>query len=386
MKIAFLTPEYPHERIGHSGGIGTSIKHLAIALNKLGHEVSLLIYGQNEDVQFKEDDIQFYKIKNPKLKGVSWYLTRKKIQKLINGLHTIGKIDLVEAPDWTGIASFININCPIVIRENGSDTYFCYLDQRPVKAINRFHEKQALKQVDGIIAVSQFTGALTNKLFNLNRQFTVIPNAISLKDFKPSVLSLKKSSKTILYFGTLIRKKGLLELPHIFNIVNQIHPDATLLLVGKDSPDIKTQSGSTWALMQPLFTVSALQKVNYIGAVAYTKMREQIQNASLCVFPTFAEALPVSWLEAMALKKPIVASNVGWAKEVINDGENGFLVHPTAHKDYANKIIKLLEDSTLCETFSREARQKVEQSFSAEIIAQKSVDFYKKIIDAYTVS
>lgn len=380
MKIAFLTPEYPHERIGHSGGIGTSIKHLATALHALGHAVTLLVYGQDEDACFTAEGLEFYKIKNPKLKGLSWYLTRKKIQKLINNLHDKGKVDLVEAPDWTGIASFINVKCPIVIRENGSDTYFCHLDQRPVKAINRFHEKQALKQVDGIIAVSAFTGTLTNKLFKLNRPFTVIPNAITLDAFKPKRIHLAQDTKTILYFGTLIRKKGLLELAEIFNIVHEQYPDVTLLLVGKDSGDIKTQSPSTWELMKPLFSKSALNKVDYIGAIPYTKMRAQIEQASLCVFPTFAEALPVSWLEAMALKKPIVASNIGWAKEIIDDGVNGFLEHPTAHSAYANKIIKLLEDQTLSEAFSQAARMVVEKRFSSKVVAAQSVTFYNQFI------
>ena len=388
MKIAFLTPEYPHERIGHSGGIGTSIKHLAVALQKQGHEVTLLIYGQKEDTTFEADNIQFYKIKNPKLKGLSWFLTRKKIQKLINTLHKAGKIDIVEAPDWTGIASFINVNCPIVIRENGSDTYFCHLDHRKVKAINRFHEKRALKSVDGIIAVSQFTGALTNKLFNINRPFIVIPNAINLADFTPAPIINNKqlTDQTILYFGTLIRKKGLLELPYIFNFVNKKYPEAKLVLVGKDSPDIATGSMSTWQLMQPLFTKEALEKVEYNGAVAYADMRRHIQVATLCVFPTFAEALPVSWLEAMALEKPIVASNVGWAKEIVDDGKDGFLVHPKAHDVYASKIIEVLKDANLRETFAKAAREKIALKFSSEIVAKQSVSFYKKIVDANPIS
>uniref|UniRef100_UPI003AB73D21 glycosyltransferase n=1 Tax=Corallibacter sp. TaxID=2038084 RepID=UPI003AB73D21 len=134
MKIAFLTPEYPHERIGHSGGIGTSIKHLAVALQKQGHKVSLLVYGQEEDAVFEANNITFYLIKNKKLKGLSWWLTRKKIEKLINLLHKENKIDIVEAPDWTGITSFMSLRCPLIIRQNGSDTYFCHLDQRPVKS------------------------------------------------------------------------------------------------------------------------------------------------------------------------------------------------------------------------------------------------------------
>ncbi|PKG51703.1 glycosyltransferase family 4 protein [Olleya sp. 1-3] len=382
MKIAFLTPEYPHERIGHSGGIGTSIKHLAVALQKQGHEVSLLIYGQEEDVTFSDNGIAFYKIKNPKLKGLSWFLTRKKIQKLINRLHKAQKIDIVEAPDWTGIGSFININCPLIIRENGSDTYFCHLDHRPVKAINRFHEKQALKSVDGIISVSQFTGDLTNTLFNIKRPFTVIPNAINLTDFTPEPIidNEESTDHTILYFGTLIRKKGLLELPYIFNLVNKKYPEAKLVLVGKDSPDIKTKSKSTWQLMQPLFTESALKQVMYIGAVPYADMRRHIQVATLCVFPTFAEALPVSWLEAMALEKPIVASNVGWAKEIVDDGKDGFLVHPKEHEAYANKISAILKDARLKETLAKAAREKIISKFSSTLIAEQSVQFYSKFI------
>ena len=147
MKIAFLTPEYPHPEIGHSGGIGTSIKHLAEALILQGHEVVLLVYGQKRDQQFKDDGIQFYAIKNVKLKGLSWYLTKKKIEKLINKLHSKKIIDIVEAPYWTGISSFINPTCPIVIRQNGSDTYFCHLEERKVKFINYFFEKKGLKDL-----------------------------------------------------------------------------------------------------------------------------------------------------------------------------------------------------------------------------------------------
>ena len=64
MKIAFLTPEYPHERIGHSGGIGTSIFNLSKALSALGHEISILVYGQDKDDYFVEDNLHFFKIRN----------------------------------------------------------------------------------------------------------------------------------------------------------------------------------------------------------------------------------------------------------------------------------------------------------------------------------
>ncbi len=144
MKIAFLTSEYPHLNTGGSGGIGTSIKNLAKGLVLKGHQVRVLVYGQKKDATFNDGDVVIQQIKNIKVKGLSWYFTRKKIEQIINQLHKENEIDIVEAPDWTGITSFIQPKkCPIVIKLHGSDTYFCYLDKRPVKRLNHFHENLA---------------------------------------------------------------------------------------------------------------------------------------------------------------------------------------------------------------------------------------------------
>lgn len=378
MNIAFLTPEYPHPKTGHAGGIGTSIVSLAKALTALEHNVSVLVYGQNKDEHFVEDKINFYKIKNTKVKGLSLILTSKKVERLINSLYNKGEIDIVEAPDWTGFTAFMRPKCPLVIRENGSDTYFCYLDNRKVKFKNKFLEQRALKNADGVISVSAFTGNLTNKLLNLTKKFVVIPNSIDVTLFEPRFVETKQLS--ILYFGTLIRKKGLLELPEIFNRVHQSNPNVELILAGKDSGDIKTGSSSTWKLMQPMFNKSSYKKVHYIGAVEYAKIQELIKEATVCVFPTFAEALPVSWLEAMAMEKAIVASNIGWANEMMVDGQEGFLVHPTAHELYANRILELLEDEAKRIEFGKKAREKVKARFCHKWVAKQSVEFYKTIL------
>lgn len=379
MKIAFLTPEYPHSRTGNSGGIGTSIKNLAESLVGLGHSVRILVYGQKEETVFNDFGITIQLIKNVKIKGLSWYFTRKKLQHIIDDLYASNEIDIVEAPDWTGISSFIQPKkCPLVIRLNGSDTYFCHLDNRPVKWVNKFHEKRALKKAEAHISVSQFTADKTNELFGLQIPFAVIPNGINPENFKPDN-TIQKDSNTILYFGTLIRKKGLLELPLIFNQVFLKNPKAQLLLVGRDSADIFTGSSSTWELMQPLFTPEALLSVSYLGGVPYGEVRAHIAKASVCVFPTFAEALPVSWLEAMAMQKAIVASNIGWGPEVIYSGKEGVLVHPKCHETYANAILELLENEVLNTTFGNNAAQKIKDVFANQLIAEQSVQFYKQI-------
>lgn len=377
MKIAFLSPEYPHPKTGSAGGIGSSILNLAKGLIVQGHKVSILVYGQPADEVFEENGITIYRIKNIKIKGLSLLLTQWKVQRLINRLYKEKKLEIVEAPDWTGFTAFVRPKCPLVIRLNGSDTYFCYLDQRPVKAKNRFLEKRALQKADGIISVSAFTANLTKELFQLGREMTIIPNSVDMEQFEP--IDLLPQPNTILYFGTLIRKKGLLELPLIFNEVIKQNPKATLTLIGKDAADKQSGSASTWQLVQPLFSKEALGRVHYLGPVPYHEIKKHIAQATVCVFPTFAEALPVSWIEAMALKKPIVASNIGWAPEVIDDGENGYLVHPKDHQTYAQRILQLLADEQLQRNFGEKAREKVKTTFSTEVVARQSVVFYTKL-------
>ncbi|WP_293870280.1 glycosyltransferase family 4 protein [Flavobacterium sp.] len=375
MKIAFITPEFPHPKMGSSGGIGTSILNLSKGLTSAGHEVTVLVYDQKVNQFFEEDAISYYRIKNVKFKGFSRILTQIKIQRLINKLVKMDKIDILEAPDWTGITSNINPKCPVIIRLNGSDTYFCHLESRPVKFLNKFYEKKALQNADALLSVSHYAADLTRKLFELQRDFTIIPNSIDIDKFTFNE-KIPIQENTILYFGTLIRKKGLLELPIIFNEVYKHNNQAKLILIGRDASDIISGNTSTWQMMQLLFDKAAIQNVYYLGSVSYDKIKAHISSAAVCVFPSFAEALPVSWIEAMAMQKAIVASNIGWSKEVIDDGVNGFLVDPKEHKLFAKKIVELLENSSLRNQFGIESRKKVAQKFSIEVIANQSFNFY----------
>ena len=380
MKIAYLTPEYPHSKCTHSAGVGTSIYNLAHALTKLGSEVRVLVYGQDQDDVFADEGVYIYKIKNLKFKGISRWLTQKKIEKLINNLHIQKKIELVEGIDWTGMTSFIKPKkCPIVIKLHGSDTYFCKLEGRPLKKKNFYHEKRALRKADAHLSVSDFVAKKTNLFFNLDIHFTTVYNGVDVKRFQSS--SNPENPTTILYVGTLIRKKGVLDLAHIFNEVYKANSSVKLVLIGKDTSDIKTGASSTWQLMKTIFASEALKQVDYKGKVPYDEVKSYLEKASICVFPSYAEAFPVSWLEAMAMRKAIVASSIGWASEVINDGKEGFLIHPSNHHKFADKISLLINDESKRHKFGNQALIKIKHKFSNELIACKNIDFYQSVID-----
>ena len=380
MHIAFLTPEYPHKKISHAAGIGTSIKNLAVALVKEKCKVSIIVYGQNKSLVFEDEGVVIYVLEDKNYRFAKWFWYRKHIQNYCNQLIKEQNITILEAADWTGITAFMKFKIPLVIRFHGSDTYFCHLEKRKQKLKNFWFEKLALQKAKAFIAPTTFAGNLSQKLFGLqNKKIQTIHNGLELGKFENSHPE-EYQNGLLLYIGTIIRKKGVLELPKIFNQVRQQHPQASLILIGGDSSDIETQSQSTWQLMQNRFQDDDLHSVTYLGKIPYHEVQQYIKKAHVCVFPSFAETLGMVTIEAMAMQKPVVNTKIGWAKELIVDGESGFLVHPKNHQGYAAKITSILNDNALAKKLGDNARERVEKNFDIKKIAAENIAFYKSVI------
>lgn len=380
MHIAFLTPEYPHKKISHAAGIGTSIKNLAVALVKENCKVSIIVYGQNKSLVFEDEGVVIHVLEDKKYRFAKWYWYRKYIQNYCNQLIKEQNITILEAADWTGITAFMKFKIPLVIRFHGSDTYFCHLEKRKQKLKNFWFEKLALQKAKAFIAPTTFAGKLSQKLFGLqDKKIQTIHNGLELGKFENSHPE-EYQNGLLLYIGTIIRKKGVLELPEIFNQVRQQHPQASLILIGGDSSDIETQSQSTWQLMQNRFQDDDLHSVTYLGKIPYHEVQQYIKKAHVCVFPSFAETLGMVTIEAMAMQKPVVNTKIGWAKELIVDGESGFLVYPKNHQGYAAKITSILNDNALAKKLGDNARERVEKKFDIKKIAAENIAFYESLI------
>ncbi len=381
MQIAFLTPEYPDPKIEYAAGIGTSIKNLAVALVKKKCAVTVIVYGQKESIIIEDEGVIIYLIKDKKYLFAKWFWYRKYIQNYCNRIIKEQNIDILEAPDWTGITAFMKFRIPLVIRFHGSDTYFCHLENRHQKGKNFWFEKLAIQNAKAFIAPTTFAGAVSQKLFGIkNKTIKTIHYGLELDKFENSDPGIYKKG-LILYIGTIIRKKGVFELPEIFNLVTPQHPEARLVLIGGDSYDIATQSESTWQLLKEQFQEKDRKQVSYLGKIPYEEVQDYIKNANICVFPTFAETLGMVTIESMAMQKPVVNSNIGWAKELIIDGKSGFLVHPKNHVEYVDKINLILGDNQLAKQIGENARQRVETFFDIEKIVDENIHFYKSLIE-----
>ena len=89
----------------------------------------------------------------------------------------------------------------------------------------------------------------------------------------------------------------------------------------------------------------------------------------------------MTWLESMALSKAMVTSDIGWAKEMMIDGETGFVVQPSSHKLMAQRIIQLLDNSDLRSKMGAMARERILHVFSTDVIIHTNLDFYKNLLN-----
>lgn len=378
MHIAYLSTEFPHNNLPAAGGIGSFIKNLSKELINLGHQVTVFIINSNKNAEWKtEDEITIVEIKK-KNSSIGALFYRLYISKIIKTYIKNNAIDIIECPDWEGYHAFFKLDVPLVTRIHGSVTYFNNLENKKKSKIIYFFEKLALRKSNKIIAVSKFSGMKTKQVFGFkNFDFEVIYNGIDTTRFNP--IEGINENHSILYFGTLARKKGVLELPYIFNYLNTINKEVKLILIGKDSVDFNEQR-STWELMQDAFTSDALKNVEYKGAISYQEMNVEIAKSTICIFPSFAEAFPISWLEAMAMKKAIVASNIGWASEALIENESAFLVSPQAHNEFALKINTLLTQKELRAKFEIAARERVLCFFDNKNLIINNLEFYNSLV------
>ncbi|WP_346883673.1 glycosyltransferase family 4 protein [uncultured Algibacter sp.] len=377
MHIAFISPEYPHKSLKRSAGLGTSIKNLATGLVKEGNSITVFVVFQNEDKVFLEDGIKVISMSRKGFKFFGWYLERKHIQEKIEQEIENSKIDILEAPDWTGITAFMRFKIPLLIRLHGSDAYFCHLEGRNQKCKHYFFEKNALKNADKIISVSNFTANATKQLFNLKHRIDTIYNGIDTELFKPVNTNINKHQ--LLYFGTIIRKKGVLELANIFNTIVDNYEKTSLVLIGKDVKDT-LENKSTLGLFYNLLTEKAKLKVEHITQVPYEEIKTYIAKAEVVVLPSFAEAFPMTWLETLAMEKALVTSNIGWASELMIDAKTGYMVNPLNHKEFAEKIIDLLKDKEKNKAFGENGRKHVSANFSTSVIIKINIEMFESLL------
>lgn len=374
MHVGFLTLEYPPLP---TGGIGTSLRTLGRALVAQGHRVTVVGWGPRLETEDEGVRVRF--LGDSALPRMGWLLNRWAVRRELVRLAERERLDLVATHDWCGPSAGLSLPCPVAVHLHGSATYFAYLLAEEVRPAIHLAESVALRRADGVASVSRFTADVTRRLFGLERPIEIIPNGVDVERFRPGRAD-EVELGVVLYFGTLVRKKGVLDLGPVFSEIVRRYPEARLRLVGRDAPDRQTGCPSTWEMLADSLSPAARARTEYLGARPYLEVHQHVRRAAVCLFPSYAEALPLAWMEAMACGRPVAAYDVGWAPELVRSGVDGLLVPLGKTSSLAEAVVSVLADPALGRSLGEAARARAESDFSADAVARRTAEWYGKLI------
>lgn len=378
MHICFITREYPKQGFPH-GGVGTFIQTLARNLKKHDFQVSIVGLNYNDSYEEEEDQgVKVYRLKPLNLKPFTWYLTYKAVNKQINKIHRVQKIDVVEATEL-GLAFIHKLpEISYVIRMNGGHHFFAESENRGVDFWKGFQEKRSFNNADVVFGVSEYVINHTLKFLNFsNKKGPVIYNPANLANFYKADPN-KIISGRLFFAGTVCEKKGVRQLIQAMPEIRKKFPEAHLLIAGRDwfFPD-----GSSYIeyLKKNYITEELKPFVKFLGPVSNSELPGYIEEAELCIYPSHMEAMPLAWIEVLSMGKAFLASKEGPGPEVVTDQVTGRLCDPYSPNDIAEKAIEMLSDKEASLEMGRKGREDVLNRFDIEILVKQNMEFYKSL-------
>jgi len=163
------------------------------------------------------------------------------------------------------------------------------------------------------------------------------------------------NGKRVAFVGRLDPVKGALLLIEAMGEVLKTHPDATLTL-GGDGPARAEAEARAAAL-------GIGGAVRFAGFLTQAEVAELLAHSDMLVLPSFAEGLPVVYMEALASRIPVVASRVAGVPELVEDGVTGYAVPPGDVATLADRIIRLMDNPTAARDMGLAGRSVVEAEF-----------------------
>jgi glycosyltransferase involved in cell wall biosynthesis len=399
MNILYLCDEYPP---GPHGGIGTYVQLIARQMVKLGHKVTVAgLYGRGYGGvdEFEDEGVKVFRYRwgiDGKLfenqqslsarvinrvlldAGITQWDIIKSLaiyQKKLEYIIISGQIDIIEMPDYNDYIRFCSsyvpfpeLSVPVVVKLNGSITYFNEEAGKPVAPHVLKMEQHILNSAAAVSSASSYTAGKSAGYLSYNKIIKVLYNGIDTNIAVES--NAMRAPKQVIFTGSLVQKKGVFQLAKAWNIVVKEIPDARLLILGKGPV------GKVAAFLQG----PTKSNVIFKGHVDKDELYACLAHSAVAVFPSYAEAFALAPLEAMAFGTAVINSNLTSGPELIDDGVNGLLIDPDNVEQLASAIITLLNEPEKRLQLALAGNEKVKQCFDINIVAKQTLQFYQEIL------
>jgi glycosyltransferase involved in cell wall biosynthesis len=199
-------------------------------------------------------------------------------------------------------------------------------------------------------------------------------SGVDLKRFSP-VSSREFDAQTIptvLFAGRLLREKGVYDLIDAAQSLRARGVRVQFDIAGEGDPG----NPSTLSA-EDIQRIEETQVVRFLGKV--DRIEDRIAACDLVVLPSYREGVPRILLEAAAMGKAIVATDVPGCNDVVKDGESGLLVPVRNFQALADAIETLVNNSELRQKMGQEGRKRVIREFDDQVVAQKTWEVYQDL-------
>jgi len=373
MKIALLSEKYTPD----IGGLAISTGRMGHLLASAGHSVRVFAPTSNLPASEKRTLLhsgvsvtRFGAHKRVDDTLVDWF-------ELIVEEHKREPFDLLHAyflPQAGFVATYAGkyLNIPSVVSIRGNDIERAAFD--PPKFS---HVIYALQNASAVTTNASEL-AKKAKAF-IERDVILIPNGIDVDLFKPmpknkmlmGTLGLD-NLPVIGFVGELREKKGLKTLLSGYAQVNKKRP-AVLLIIGE------VRAGEDKQAFDEFVSANPNTKVIVTGYISHSNLPAYYSLMDIFVHPSLRDGMPNAVLEAMACEKVVIATPVGGATDVIEDGKNGVLINVNDAEALAESILQLLSQPEKRRAISKSAREAVVHLFTPEKELTANLQVYKSL-------
>lgn len=344
MKIAMVSLSYLPISEKSMGGLEVVVWELTKQLKKMGHEVTLFGLSDSKLEVKTEGIVSSQDLREDGLALDNKYFVRRyttyQAMALIEALKKSKEFDCIHVniAEWP-YAFLYRKDENVVVTAHGN-----YMTPRLTKMI--FDKKPGAK----LACVSNF---VANKFFPEYKDKYVVHNGIDLDEFKPNYAS----GEYLVWIGRITPIKD----PKTAIEVARKSGQKLIIAGGVDYQDYFDENVALYLD----------ENITYVGPVFGQQKNELLANAKALIFtPTSEEAFGLVAAEAMACGTPVISLDKGAISEVVANGKTGFIVKN------AEQMIEKIND---IDKISRpDCRKWVEYNFSAQIMANKYVELYKK--------
>ncbi len=372
MKIALVSPY----DFAYPGGVANHISSLERHFTRMGHEVKVIAPASRAIPDFGDRFIPIGKPRSiPSSDSIIRISISLRLGPTIKEVLDRENFDIIHLHE-----PFMPMLCSAVLRFSNTVNVgtFHAAQGKPGynwgKPISTWMIRRRVHKLHGRIAVSVPAMNFAKKY--VPGDYEIIPNGIDLEHFSADVAPIEEfcdGKQNILFLGRLEFRKGVNYLLKAFLEIKQEIPNSRLIIVGPGTRLRKRYE--KWVRRHRLE-----DDVVFVGYAAYSDVPRYYKTADVfCAPATSGESFGIVLLEAMAVGKPIVATNIEGYAGVVSDGEDGVLVPPQDGKALAEALISVMSDEALREQMGARGRLEAEE-YSWEHIAQRVLDYYVRVL------